>query len=206
MPKISDEKKSARRTQILNAAWICFQREGLQATTMDDIIKASGLSAGAVYSYFRNKDDLIVSAVTTSMSGLAERLAPLLQAEPLPLPEELVERIAATVSDFTAREGFDLKRIAILGWGEAQRNAQVQTALRGSYLVFRDQLADAATIWKQRGDVDASADAGDIAKTLLATILGFVAQSAIIGDLEPSALKRGLRAHRQPAIPQHGKR
>ncbi|MGE3872078.1 MAG: TetR/AcrR family transcriptional regulator [Parvibaculaceae bacterium] len=50
MPKISDEKRLARRMQILEAAWTCFQKQGLHATTMADIINASGLSAGAVYS------------------------------------------------------------------------------------------------------------------------------------------------------------
>ena len=53
MPKISDERRAARRMQILEAAWTCFQRQGLHATTMDDIIRAAGLSAGAVDPTFR---------------------------------------------------------------------------------------------------------------------------------------------------------
>ena len=74
MPKISAEKRTERRGQILNAAWRCFQREGLHVTTMNEIIRASGLSAGAVYSYFENKEDLILAALTTSLSELRERL------------------------------------------------------------------------------------------------------------------------------------
>ena len=74
MPKISDDKRAARRVQILEAAWVCFQREGLHATTMDDIIRASRLSAGAVYSYYPSKEDLILAAVTMSLSGLRARL------------------------------------------------------------------------------------------------------------------------------------
>lgn len=199
MPKISEEKKSARRTQILDAAWTCFQRGGIQGTTMDDIIRQSGLSAGAVYSYFKNKDDLIVSAVTTSMTGLAEVIAPLLAAEKLLPPAQLLEAITKAISGFTARDGFDLKRIAILGWGEAQRNAQVSTALRNSYAVFREHLTQAARTWKQRGEIDSSADPADVAKTVLSTALGFVAQSAILGEVEPIMLERGLTALRTPA-------
>jgi hypothetical protein len=44
MPVISDQKRDARRTQIVNAARKCFQREGLHATTMPEVIQASGLS------------------------------------------------------------------------------------------------------------------------------------------------------------------
>ena len=97
MPKISDEKRAARRTQILEAAWTCFQKEGLHATTMDDIIRASRLSAGAVYSYFPSKDELILAAVTTSLSGLTALVEPLLRAEPAPTPAALLLDIAATI-------------------------------------------------------------------------------------------------------------
>lgn len=194
MPKISDEKKLARRIQILNSAWTCFQRNGIHATTMDDIIRTSGLSAGAVYSYFKNKDELIVSAVTTSMTELAALLAPLLRAAPPPAPDALLHGITETIATFTAREGFDLKRVAILGWGEAQRNPHVKTVLETSYRAFRDQLAVVANVWKQRGDISANADAADTAKTMLALGLGFVAQSAILGEVEPGMLARGLQA------------
>ena len=73
MPKISDEKRAARRIQILEAAWICFQKQGLHATTMSDIIATSGLSAGAVYSYFASKEDLILAAIKDAQARAAAR-------------------------------------------------------------------------------------------------------------------------------------
>lgn len=196
MPKISAEKKSARRTQILNAAWSCFQRDGLHASTMDQIIRASGLSVGAVYSYFKNKDDLILSSITSSMSELTALTTELLRTEPPLSPGELVERVTETIASFTVRDGFDLRRIAILGWGEAQSNETVRTALSDYYAAFRDQLAQMTATWQARGDIEPSVSADDVAKTLLAVVLGFVAQSAILGGIEPAMLRRGLLAHR----------
>ena len=61
MPKISDERRAERRAQILDAARRCFHGQGLHATSMADIIKASGLSAGAVYGYFASKEDLVAT-------------------------------------------------------------------------------------------------------------------------------------------------
>ena len=49
MPKVSQEHRDARRAQILRAAAACFERKGYQRTTMADIIRESGLSAGAIY-------------------------------------------------------------------------------------------------------------------------------------------------------------
>lgn len=49
-----------RRAQILEAALECFGQKGLHASKMDDIVKASGLSKGAIYFHFDSKDDLFL--------------------------------------------------------------------------------------------------------------------------------------------------
>ncbi len=192
MPKISDDKRAARRAQILDAAWICFQKNGLHATTMGDIIRTSDLSAGAVYSYFASKEDLVFAAVMTSLSALRERLEPIVQTSPLPSPEGLVRQIAEVISDFTARDGYDLKRIALLGWSEAQHNDRLRIAMQGFYLAFRDRLADVAGVWKREGRLPDSASERDVAKVILSQILGFVVQSAITGDVTPEQVGKGM--------------
>lgn len=193
MPKMTDERRAARRLQILEAAWICFQKQGLHATTMSDIITASGLSAGAVYSYFPSKEALILAAVKTSLGGLRERAEPLLRTLPLPPPERFIEGMAGAIADFTAREGYDLRRIALLGWSEAQRNAHLRETMQGYYLEFRARLADAVTCWKRTGEIGANASEHDVAKAMLALILGFVVESAITGDVSPKDLARGIK-------------
>lgn len=198
MPKISDDKRAARRAEILDAAWICFQREGLHATTMADIIATSGFSTGAVYSYYPSKEDLIVAAVTTSLGGLKQLLEPiLLSASRLP-PDQLVQKIAEAVSRFTARDGYDLKRIALLGWSEAQRNERLRQIMRAFYLAFRNQLVEVASNWKTAGVLDEDKSAHDVAKAILSLVLGFVVQSAIVGEVEPKNCSRGRRAHVDP--------
>lgn len=193
MPKISDEKRAARRQQILNAAWACFQREGLHATTMDDIIRQSGLSAGAVYSYFKNKEDLILAAVTTSLSGIGALVAPLFARDPLPPPDEFVRDLARAIEGFTARDGYDLKRIALLGWSEAQRNAKLRDTMRLVYTGFRQQLAGAVKTWQKRGEIAPGRAPDDAARVLLSLIVGYVVQAALMGDLEPDAFARGVK-------------
>ena len=72
MPKVTAEHRAARRQQILEAAWITFARNGFHATSMADIIAESGLSAGAVYGYFRNKEDLIQQAAEATIGQASE--------------------------------------------------------------------------------------------------------------------------------------
>ncbi len=163
---------------------------------MDDIIRASALSAGAVYSYFKSKDELIHAAVATSLSGLQGLLQPVFQREPLPPPDELLREITAEIERFSARDGFDLKRIALLGWAEAQRNEQLRMLMRGFYVAFREQLSRAAAGWRRLGVIGATTDPEDVAKAFLALVVGFVVEAAIVGDVGPDSIGRGLRGLR----------
>ena len=61
MPKISAAQEQQRREQILAAAMTCFARQGYHATSMDDVVRESGLSVGAIYSYFASKEDLFLA-------------------------------------------------------------------------------------------------------------------------------------------------
>lgn len=201
MPKISDARRAERREQILNAAWSCFQKEGLHATTMDDIISASRLSAGAVYSYFPSKEALILAAVTTSLVGIQDLLDPLLRCEPLPPPETLLRDIAAAIERFTTPKGGDFKRLALLGWSEAQRNEELRAIMQGFYTGFRDQLAEATKVWAAMGMIEPTASPENVSQALLCVILGFVVQAALLGDAIPAAIGRGIAQLSFPAGP-----
>ena len=78
MPKISQEHGDNRQMQILEAAWRCFYRAGLHETTMQDIIRQSDLSAGAVYLFFPSKEEIILTAIGTSLSQVRALLSELL--------------------------------------------------------------------------------------------------------------------------------
>ena len=193
MPKISEQKRAERRLQIVEAARRCFVRDGLHQTTLLDIIRASGLSAGAVYSYFKSKDELIFAAVADSLGGLSERIAPLFAREPLPPPHAFVGEMLAAVDDFTVRGGIDLKRVALLGWSETQRNEELRKLMARFYLDFRQRLDMAARTWAKNGAI-ADADPGSVAKTVQAIVLGYVVEAAILGDVAPGEIAAGVRA------------
>ena len=59
MPKVTEAHMETRRNQILEAACTRFSEKGFHQTTIRDICRAAGLSAGAVYGHFKSKDDII---------------------------------------------------------------------------------------------------------------------------------------------------
>ena len=76
MPRITEERREARREQILEAARACLQEHGLEAVSMEMIIARSGLSTGAVYGYFKGKDEIINAVVTEGTAAMGARARP----------------------------------------------------------------------------------------------------------------------------------
>jgi AcrR family transcriptional regulator len=60
MPKISEERKTERREQILAAARRCFAERGYEGATVAKLEEATGLSRGAIFNYFSSKDELFI--------------------------------------------------------------------------------------------------------------------------------------------------
>jgi len=60
-PKVSEAHRSEVRDRILNATERTLARKGLLDLSLDDVVESSGLSKGAIYGHFRNKEDLLLS-------------------------------------------------------------------------------------------------------------------------------------------------
>jgi TetR/AcrR family transcriptional regulator, transcriptional repressor of aconitase len=60
MPKISEERRSARRDQILEGARRCFAEFGYERATVAKLESEIGLSRGAIFNYFPSKEDLFI--------------------------------------------------------------------------------------------------------------------------------------------------
>jgi AcrR family transcriptional regulator len=67
-----------RRTEILEAALRCFDRQGIHATTIKDIRAESGASIGSIYHQFESKDEILTHiycrAISTYGDGLTAAL------------------------------------------------------------------------------------------------------------------------------------
>lgn len=193
MPKISEAHRERRRGQILDAAWRCFFRKGVQPTTMEDIIVESGLSASAMYRYFNGKDDIILNAIAASLQGLAVRIEPLM-ADPALDPPQFLARLLEAVEVFAARKGFNLLPIAVHGWSEAQHDEQVRTLMATAYAGFRRMLAVRVQRWQAAGLLDAGVSPEDAAQALQSVVLGYIVQVTITRDVTPAAHARAAAA------------
>lgn len=70
MPKVTREHKQRRREQILEGAQRAFARDGYEGATVARLEDETGLSRGAIFSYFESKDALFVGVVAQSSDRL----------------------------------------------------------------------------------------------------------------------------------------
>jgi AcrR family transcriptional regulator len=83
------KKAEERQTEILDAAQSLFMSRGYDATTVNDLISAVGISKGAFYHHYPSKDDVLRALVwRMAEQGLAEVL-PLFERKDLTPIEKL---------------------------------------------------------------------------------------------------------------------
>ena len=79
MPRVSHEHEQEVRDRIVRASLRVFAERGFHRATMQDIVRTSGLSVGAIYTYFKSKSDLILAGcdliTDQELAQLGERLA-----------------------------------------------------------------------------------------------------------------------------------
>jgi AcrR family transcriptional regulator len=187
MPRVSEAHLTARRDQIIDAATARFAENGFQATGMAEVIEASGLSAGAVYRYFKSKDELIAAIVDRVLGQAAARFAHLLEEDHAPDPAEAVAEAVDLVVTVGQAGPVDMTRVAVQAWAEALRNPGVHAVAGNAYRTMRGYFVEVARRAQQAGRLPADADAEHIGAGLMSLVLGFLLQRLLLGDVDPGA-------------------
>lgn len=75
MPRVSQDQLNARRREILAAARACFARHGYEGATVRRLEEATGLSRGAIFHHFRDKDSLFLAVAEDDAAAMVETVA-----------------------------------------------------------------------------------------------------------------------------------
>lgn len=118
VPRVSQDHLEARRRQILDGARWCFARYGYEGATVRRLEEATGLSRGAIFHHFRDKESLFLAlaeddaarmAAVVAEQGLVQVMRELLRSADGPGPAAWlgtrleVSRRLRTDPDFRAR-------------------------------------------------------------------------------------------------------
>ena len=190
MPKVSPEHLDARRRGILKAAFRCFVRNGLHATTMRDICRAANLSPGAVYRYFDGKRAIVEALADRSRERLAGFFDGLGAADRSPASE-----VAALLEALDRQENLERLRLDLTLRAEALRDPRVADRLAAGGDAFVEALAGRVRSAQARGQVATAVDPETFARLALAMFEGLTVQTVLAadgGDTEPPEAARRM--------------
>ncbi|MBB5870572.1 AcrR family transcriptional regulator [Allocatelliglobosispora scoriae] len=190
MPKVTEEHAANRRRQIVDAARACFVRNGFHQTSMQDIIAEAGLSVGAVYSYFKSKDELIGAIVQDVGEHINANLGSAVGADPAP---DLDVALSAALNVMESQlEG--LFRLAVQMWGEAIRDPAVGVHVTGVYETVRGHYSALAQRLIADGRLAPGTDPLAVASVLLSMTQGYGLQRVLMTGLTQESYLNGVRA------------
>ena len=133
-PDVSEERKS----QILEAAQIIFAKQGFHKARIDDIAKQAGLSKGAVYWYFKSKDEIILALLHRIFEWEVLYLQNLVEEEGT-IQERLQGYTDALVQGMTSMREF--LPIMYEFYALSSRRKEIQEFLQSYFAQFRDVVA-----------------------------------------------------------------
>jgi len=84
------KKSKSRKQEIIEAARLLFSRYGLEKTTTEDIASALNIRKGALYYYFKNKEDIFAEVIKGEIGRLQEEV------------ETAVQKTKDVIEQFTA--------------------------------------------------------------------------------------------------------
>ncbi|SDK19866.1 TetR/AcrR family transcriptional regulator [Streptomyces indicus] len=202
MARVSQEHLDARRRQIMVGARRCFARNGFHATSMQDVLKEVGLSAGAVYRYFSGKEALIDAIVEEAFGVIRGAFDEAAGQNPPPLPDEL---LAFVLRRCFAGTGFETEqefgRLVLQVWGEATRNEELRPKIWEAVSAMRAGWTRVVKEYQRQGILPDDAEPEFVARTLMGCAMGFIAQQALFGDLRIEQLQEGLAAVMRMEVP-----
>ena len=124
----TENLSETRRNQILEAASNVFSRKGLQKARMDDIVTESGLSKGALYWYFKSKDDIIIAILKRFLERELDLFRTLVHSEGS-AEDRLRQMVERVLADLKGLEYF--RAIAYEFYSMAMRSKKIRALFSG---------------------------------------------------------------------------
>lgn len=192
MPRVSAEHTRARRQQILNAARDCFLRDGFHATSMQDIQRESGLSAGAIYLYFRSKNEIVTGIVAEILETVGQAFEPRDGSIPPAGVAELIDRVIDTADRLNETRG--VFAIAVQIWAEAQRDPALHASVIALFENVRTRVTRVLAGFQEQRVVDASADVPALTMAIIGLVQGYIIQRSLRLPVDREQYRRGAHA------------
>jgi TetR/AcrR family transcriptional regulator, transcriptional repressor of aconitase len=182
VPRVEEAYLASRRRLIMDAAIACFSREGFHRTTMQEIVRETGLSAGAIYRYYRSKEDIVAAIAEEHHAPEASVLEDAATTDDV--GATLRQLVQASLGRLTDPDERRWRRVTIQVWAEALRDERIMAVVRGGLDEPVRILAELITRGQREGTLPNGIDPNSAARVCASIFQGLVLQQAWDPDLD----------------------
>jgi TetR/AcrR family transcriptional regulator, fatty acid metabolism regulator protein len=144
------EARSERRNQILDAAEKVFARNGFADSRMEQIVEETQLSKGAIYWYFKSKDEIIGASLERMFERSVRDVL-----EQLDSDRPIVERIMMVARSATEqiRNARQLCGVELEAYAMAARDRSMRRRASGFFDAYIDAFASLIADGIKKGEL-----------------------------------------------------
>lgn len=140
MNDMNTNEPNQKKQHILNAAINVFIENGFEKTSMRDIASAAGLTTGAIYHHFKNKDELFYYAVKEAMY-FAQKLSEKDESSNLKSNESMLNEISSKVRERMSKINEQRLLVLLVGY-VLSKGGPLSVSLKQDYMEIINKVAD----------------------------------------------------------------
>jgi TetR/AcrR family transcriptional repressor of uid operon len=177
-----------RRTQILEAAMVCFAKRGFHQASMHDISAEAGISVGLIYRYFENKEAVISAMADRHKKEIQQMLERAKQAP------TLLESLEILFTAHCCENSPQIQSAFVVDlYAEAARNSQVADLVRDVLQTAMDGVTELIARAPEIPSVAHGLTPGELSELIFAVARGMLMRDV----LQPAELSAAERRARQ---------
>jgi AcrR family transcriptional regulator len=174
MPKVVPEYKKKAKQRIIEAGARVFTERGYYQAKMDDIADVLGVSKGAIYQYFKSKEQLFFDVVEFILDSEKDGILSIMLSEN-PSHISSAEFFETRVSRFLQTRSFGLDLFF-----EASRNEKLRVRMTEIYERSYNELLEHIEALKKQGIIKRDANVGVMWRGMVALRDGLIS-SILLG-------------------------
>ena len=142
-------KQDLRKNQILDAAMEVITQNGYENSRMDDVVKASNMSKGAIYWYYKSKKDLYLDLVNYWVMRYSDMVSKIMEKDQK--ASNQLKQILNYFIDEYEKDPEPFKALTEF-WSMAQKDDDFHKKVQKVYAAFLEVIESIITNGKNSGE------------------------------------------------------
>lgn len=179
MSKTSSEGVETKKEKIIKHAFDLFAEKGYSETSVDDIVRASGISKGGIYYYFKSKEDIFLEIAEERLrqrKNLMDNNQDVKSSK-----EKIISYINWTLAGFFDENIQKMSRFTFEFWSVLSRNPNMADKAKERYKMFYTILAEILQQGINNGEFKEDIDIESMVYIILSSMDGIGFVNSVMG-------------------------